>query len=135
MKEKELLKLYYHILGLKPNQSRKAEQVKARAAMMTAMRQSGLKLHHIAEIFGSDHSTVVHHTRKHEANIKFWDGYEDKYSIASGLCGVSIRDRAIKWKIRNLNATIKRLSGMKEELEKQLNEENHEQLQVQDNED
>jgi hypothetical protein len=133
MKEKELLRRYYHILGLTPNQSRKAEQVKARAAMMTAMRQSGLKLHHIAEIFGSDHSTVVHHTRKHEANLKYWDGYEHKYTIASGLCGTAIRDKAIKWKIRNLNSTIKRLSGIKENLEKQLNPNSYERTQVQNN--
>jgi len=130
MKEREILRRYYHILGLVPNKSRKAEQVKARAAMMTAMRQNGLKLHHIAEIFGSDHSTVVHHTRKHESNLRFWDGYEHKYTIASGLCGVSIRNKAIKWKIRNLNATIKRLSGIKENLEKQLNQKSYESTQV-----
>jgi chromosomal replication initiation ATPase DnaA len=60
---RQILKEYYHVLGLKRDKSRKQEQVKARAAMMTAMRQNELTTTSIAKLFDSDHSTVVHHTR------------------------------------------------------------------------
>lgn len=126
MSEKELLKEYYHILKLKPDKSRMADQVKARAAMMMAMRDNGLKLAHIAQVFDIDHTTVVHHTKKHESNLKFWDDYKRRYLIAQGLCGYSIKKKAMKWKIKNLSATISRLSKMKQELEEQLNQNSYE---------
>ena len=53
-----ILKEYYHVIGVIPDKSRHQEQVKARAAMMTAMRQFKLTATAIANVFGSDHSTV-----------------------------------------------------------------------------
>ena len=90
---RQILKEYYHVLGLKRDKSRKQEQVKARAAMMTAMRQNELTTTSIAKLFGSDHSTVVHHTRKHEANIATWPGYEKNYITAVRLCGEKLAEK------------------------------------------
>lgn len=126
MKDREILTEYYHILKMKPDKSRKSDQVKARAAMMVAMRENGLLLGQIGNLFDVDHTTVVHHVGKHESNLIWWEGYRHKYNVASGLCGHSIRDKATKWKIRNLTATINRLSSIKEKLEKQLNQNSYE---------
>ena len=53
-----IIKEYYHVIGLTPNKSRHQEQVKARAAMMCAMREFKLSTKDIGSVFDTDHSTV-----------------------------------------------------------------------------
>lgn len=121
---KQLLKEYYRVLGITPDRSRKQEQVKARAAMMTAMRQSKLTTTSIAEIFDSDHSTVVHHTGKHEANLVSWNGYEKNYITAIRMCGETLKYKAWQSKLKTVKASIARLKRVQEKLEETINSNN-----------
>ena len=123
---KQLLKEYYYVLGLTPDRSRKQEQVKARAAMMTAMRQSKLTTTSIAEIFESDHSTVVHHTGKHEANLASWPGYEKNYVTAIRLCGETLKYKAWQSKLKTVKASIARLKRVQEQIEETINSKTNE---------
>lgn len=123
---KLLLKEYYYVLGITPDRSRKQEQVKARAAMMTAMRQSKLTTTSIAEIFGSDHSTVIHHTSKHEANLASWPGYDKNYIAAIRLCGETLKYKAWQSKLKTVKASIARLKRVQDQLEETINSKTYE---------
>ena len=118
---KSILKEYYYVLGIKPDRSRRQAQVKARAAMMSAMRQNELTTTLIAEVFGTDHSTVVHHTGKHEANLASWPGYEKNYIAALRLCGETLRYKAWQSKLKAVKASIARLKRVQEQLEETIN--------------
>lgn len=122
---KRILTEYYHVLGFKPDRSRKQEQVKARAAMMSAMRQNDLTTTSIAKLFGSDHSTVCHHTGKHEANLTSWPGYEKYYIAALRLCGETLRYKAWQSKLHSVKASIARLKGVQRKLEEQIKLKQH----------
>lgn len=122
---KQILKEYYYVLGLKPDRTRHQEQVKARAAMMTAMRQNDLTTTSIAKLFDSDHSTVVHHTRKHEANMATWPGYEKNYIAAVRLCGETLKYKAWQSKLHSVKASIARLQSMQRKLEETIQSKQH----------
>tara|TARA_R100001510_G_scaffold38599_1_gene34995 strand:+ start:279 stop:671 length:393 start_codon:yes stop_codon:yes gene_type:complete len=117
---KRILTEYYHVLGIKPDRTRKQEQVKARAAMMVAMRQNELTTTSIAKLFDSDHSTVCHHTRKHEANLATWPGYEKNYITAVRLCGETLRYKAWQSKLHSVKASIARLKSVQRKLEETI---------------
>ena len=117
---RQILKEYYHVLGIKPDRTRHQEQVKARAAMMTAMRQNDLTPTSLARLFDSDHSTVVHHNRKHEANMSTWTGYEKNYIAAVRLCGETLKYKAWQSKLHSVKASIARLQSMQRKLEETI---------------
>lgn len=122
---------YYSALGFDIElNSRKSEQVKARAALMTAMSEYKM-VSHIGRAFGMNHATVLHHKRKHESNLRFWCGYKEKYEIAKRMCTYTLRFKTIQGKLRRVKMEIKSL----QRLESQLNEtiKKYEQLQVQNN--
>jgi len=121
----KILRQYYYTLNLVPNKSRRQEQVKARAAMMTAMRQCNLTTTAIAEIFGTDHSTVVHHSQKHEANLATWTGYEKNYITAVRLCGETLKYRTWQAKLKSVKANISRLKRLQSKLEETIQSNQH----------
>ena len=123
---RRILKEYYYVLGIKPDRTRRQPQVKARAAMMSAMRHNKMTTTAIAKVFESDHSTVVHHTSKHEANIATWPGYEKNYIAALRLCGETMKYNAWQSKIRHVKASIARLKRIQEKLEEQVKSKNYE---------
>ena len=117
---KSIMQEYYHIIGLTPDKSRRAEQVKARAAMMSAMRHFNLTTTSIGEVFEADHSTVVHHTAKHDGNMEYWPGYRKNYISAARLCNYTMRTKIIQSKLRYVNAQLTRLNGIKKDLEETI---------------
>ena len=123
---RQILNEYYHVLGIKRDKSRKQEQVKARAAMMTAMRQNELTTTSIAKLFDSDHSTVVHQTSKHEANMATWPGYEKNYIAAVRLCGETLKYKAWQSKLHSVKASIARLKRVQEQIEETINSKTNE---------
>lgn len=115
-----IMEEYYHVIGLNSNSTRKAEQVKARAAMMSAMRHFNLTTTSIGKVFGADHSTVVYHTGRHDDNMKYWFGYRDNYISASRLCNSTMKNKVIQSKLKYVNAQINRLSTLKRDLEETI---------------
>jgi hypothetical protein len=115
-----ILKEYYHVIGLTPNKSREQEQVKARSAMMCAMRQFKLTTKEIASIFGSDHSTVCHHSKNHEANMDHWPGYRKNFIAAARLCNETMRQKAVQSRLKYVNAQLTRLNKIKQDLEETI---------------
>ena len=115
-----IIKEYYHVIGLTPDKSRHQEQVKARAAMMCAMREFKLSTKDIGSVFDTDHSTVCHHAKKHEANMEHWPGYRSNYIAAARLCNETMKYKAMQHKLKYVNAQLKRLSKMKDLLEETI---------------
>ena len=117
---KSIIKEYYHVIGLTPNKSRHQEQVKARAAMMCAMRQFKLSTTDIGKVFDTDHSTVCHHARKHDENLKHWPGYRKNYIAAARLCNETMKYKAMQSKLKYVNAQLNKLNRMKKDLEETI---------------
>ena len=115
-----IIKEYYHVIGLTPDKSRHQEQVKARAAMMCAMRDFKLSTKDIGSVFDTDHSTVCHHAKKHEANMEHWPGYRRNYIAAARLCNETMKYKAMQSKLKYVNAQLKRLNKMKDLLEETI---------------
>jgi len=115
-----IIKEYYHVIGITPNKSRHQEQVKARAAMMSAMRQFKLTTTEIASVFGSDHSTVCYHSSKHESNMDHWPGYRNNFIAAARLCNETMRYKAMQSKLKYVNSQLNRLNRMKKDLEETI---------------
>ena len=115
-----ILKEYYHVIGVIPEKSRRPQQVMARAAMMSAMRQFKLSATAIAKVFESDHSTVCYHSKKHEANMEHWPGYRSNYIAAARLCNETMKYKAMQHKLKYVNTQLNRLNKMKNLLEETI---------------
>ncbi len=73
---------YYSAIGMVPDDSRRADQVKARNAIGVALSQWADNQQEVAEVLKRDRSTVAHMTINHEDNLSFWKGYKDLYEKA-----------------------------------------------------
>ena len=128
---KAIIEDYYVALGFEYNgRSRESHQVKARAALMSALAEHR-KVSHVGKAFGKDHATVIHHKSKHDGNLMYWDGYKENYEIAKRMCDYTLRYRTIQGKLRRINEEIRRLESIKNKLTEKLK--NYEQLQIQNN--
>jgi len=76
------IETYYAAIGMVPDDSRRADQVKARNAIAVALIQWADNQQEVAEVLGRDRSTVAHMTINHDDNLKFWKGYESLYEKA-----------------------------------------------------
>ena len=74
---------YYAAIGMIPDDSRRADQVKARNAIGVALSQWADNQQEVADILQRDRSTVAHMTINHEDNLKFWKGYQSLYDKAT----------------------------------------------------
>lgn len=66
------------------NQSRKSIYVQDRVALSNAWRPY-TTFKNIGEVFGKDHSTVVHYCKEHEPMMKYYPSYNAKYDLALSL--------------------------------------------------
>ena len=116
---KRLIDEYYSVLKITPDKSRKAPQVQARAALMVAMAKHMTKTA-VGQIFGYDHSTIVHHEGQHEANLFSWGGYKDRYLLAERMCDTHLKYNTIENKLTSIKVQIKRLERLAENLKQEL---------------
>jgi hypothetical protein len=117
---KLLVEEYYKVFGITPSKRRITRQVQARAAMMSALRQYSTTTA-IGELFSMDHSSVVHHTRKHEANMSMWAGYKEFFFVAQKMCRQVFKNKTIQGKIKSVQLEIRRLKSIEKRLTENLN--------------
>jgi len=111
---KSLLAGYYLELGLTPSRTRMKEQVQARAAIMVALRQYTTTTA-IGKLFDMDHSSVVHHCKKHDANMVYWKGYAKMFEIAKKHCK-TLRYKSRQAKLKTVRLEINRLKRLERNL-------------------
>ena len=116
---KALLTGYYLELGLTPSKTRMKEQVQARAAIMVALREYTTTTA-IGKLFGMDHSSVVHHCRKHDDNVLYWKGYAKMFDIAKKHCR-TLRYKSRQAKLKTVRLEINRLKRIEQKLIENLN--------------
>jgi len=73
---------FYSAINMKPDNSRTADQVKARNAIGVALLQWADSQQEVAQVLNRDRSTVAHMMLNHEDNLKFWKGYNELYEKA-----------------------------------------------------
>lgn len=120
----DIIDSYYDVLGITPNRTRYSEQVQCRAALMSAMRQFETTMA-IGKAFNVDHSTVVYHTNKHEANMNTWLGYDRKFDIANKLCNETLRYKTIHGKLKSVQIEIRRLKTIENKLIEHIENRKH----------
>ena len=131
---KLILEDYYTVLKINPSKRRHKHLVQARAAMMVAMRKyTTTKV--IANIFDMDHSSIVYHSKMHDANMLSWAGYEKKYKLARRMCNSTLRFKTMAAKLKSVRGEIVRLKKTEELIVNQFKNRDYGKLQIQDNED
>jgi len=117
MKEsaKRLVDDYYRVIGVTPEKGRRRPQVAARAAMMVAMRKY-LSLSVIGSLFDAHHTTVIHHSNKHDANMRWLDDYKSYYDAARYLCSATLGKQEESIKVRIIDNQINNLKRIKKEI-------------------
>ena len=63
------------------SKSRSNEIVQWRAALCAALRAYGLSYSEIGKKLNRDHSSAVYHALRHVENLKYWQGYKDKFNV------------------------------------------------------
>ena len=74
---------YYAAIGMQPDESRKAEQVRARNAIGVALLQWADNQEQVANILRRDRSTIAHMMLNHDNNLQYWKGYAELYEKAT----------------------------------------------------
>lgn len=118
---KTIIDSYYTAIGISANMSRLQEQVQSRAAIMSAMRRYRTTME-IAKAFGMDHSTVVYHANRHDANMVMWTGYDEKFKIARRICNETLRFKTLNGKLKSIQEEIARLQRMEKKLINHISE-------------
>ena len=74
---------YSQAVGYKDDGSRKAKQVQFRSAMINALHLTHkISDEQIAQHLNLTRTTSLFHRRRHEENLKYWDGYESLFETA-----------------------------------------------------
>jgi len=63
---------------------------------------------------------VVHHSKKHKENLKFWVGYKSCSVTAERLCKLTMKYKSTQAKLKSVRTQISRLRWMENELEETL---------------
>lgn len=77
------IETYYTSIGVRPDNTRKSDQVKARNAIGVALLQWADTQQEVAEVLGRDRSTIAHMMLNHSDNLDYWKGYKEMYETAS----------------------------------------------------
>jgi len=106
---------YYNALKITRSKRRYAYQVKAKAAIMIALREE-LTLTRVARLFDMDHASVLHHERKHSSNMEYWDGYAENFKIANNLVKSVSGRLSYQARLAGVKAQIRYLEKMRKTL-------------------
>ena len=115
-KVKEAIQLFYELLGLQPDQSRRLEQNIARQAIANCLLFTGnLQITTVSKLLGRHHSTILHYRKKHEANLASWHDYARHYNLAVRVVAPSVAG-SFQSQINYIDYQIEKLQEQKQEL-------------------
>ena len=100
----------YEAMDTTNTNRKKREQVQARAAIICTLNKvSGT--YAISKALNVHRSNITYHSKKHESNLVWWEGYKEKYDI----CGGVLKRRGGECEFCNGEKEIKRLGSHKSE--------------------
>lgn len=111
---------YHQVINIKPDGTRYAEQVKAKASMINALCKYMTKSS-VARVYKHNHATIIHHIRKHEGNMVSWPGYKENFEIASNITSKAHLTKSRASKVEGLEAQIEFLEKQKSMIENKIN--------------
>lgn len=77
---KEIMQTYGYVY----TKSRKEPYMLKRAALINALsKYSGLSDGQIAAYMKLNRTTILHHRKNHDKNVRYWLGYQNEYAMAS----------------------------------------------------
>lgn len=118
-KIEELTKLSYKALGIEKSKRRDTAQAQARAAIGTSLNcffnQKG-----IGKALSVGRSNVSHYAKKHKENLSFWRGYKNVFNTVNGIVVEECRNGNLQDEIDMLNAEIRTLNEVKNNLKRKL---------------
>jgi hypothetical protein len=97
--------------------SNELEPVRNKAALFSALSiVGGLSDRLIAKSFKYDRTTVLHHRRKHEENMKYVHGYSLAFTTASSVVQRVLLTPYVRKEVSTIDAQIRQLKQLKQSL-------------------
>lgn len=97
--------------------SNEMEHVRSKAAFFSALSiVGGLSDRFIAKVVNYDRTTVLHHRRKHEDNMKYLAGYDLAFNTASAIVCRVLLTPYVKNEVSRIDAQIRQLKQVKQSL-------------------
>lgn len=97
--------------------SNEMEHVRSKAALFSALSiVGGLSDVRIASSFNYERTTVLHHRRKHEDNMKYMNGYDVAFNTASSIVQRVLLTPHVKSEVSKIDAQIRQLEQLKQSL-------------------
>tara|TARA_R110000751_G_scaffold90683_1_gene177934 strand:- start:1618 stop:2025 length:408 start_codon:yes stop_codon:yes gene_type:complete len=79
---------YYASVGIdRYDSSRKNQTSQARMALSNTLSMSGMSNDDISKIIGRHRTSVYHHLKHHNGEVKHWQGYNSKFEKCKMLVG------------------------------------------------
>ena len=113
---------YYQVIGLTPEDSRKADQVKARNAIGVALSKWSKNQQEVAKMLGRDRSTIAHMNIEHEDNLQHWSGYKNLFEYATLIVDSRMSTSSTAEKLSEITNRIFILEQEATRLRKELEE-------------
>ena len=112
---------YYQVIGIdRSNNSRKNNISQARMALSNTLSMAGMHNDEIAKIVNRHRTSVCHHLKHHNGELKHWHGYKSKFDKCRMIVGVATESATAYEKVEILKTSQAQLKDEVDAIESQI---------------
>ena len=112
---------YYEVIKLdRLDNSKKNNVSQARMALSNTLSMSGMHNDDIAKIINRHRTSVCHHLRRHDCELKHWHGYKGKFTTCKLIVGVAAQSSTAFEKVEMLKLSQDHLKKEIDVMENQI---------------
>jgi len=112
---------YYEVIKLdRLDNSKKNNVSQARMALSNTLSMSGMHNDDIAKIINRHRTSVCHHLRHHDCELKHWHGYKGKFTTCKLIVGVAAQSSTAFEKVEMLKLSQDHLKKEIDVMENQI---------------
>ena len=94
---------YYEVIKVDRSDNSKRNNVsQARMALSNTLSMSGMHNDDIAKIINRHRTSICHHLRHHDCELKHWHGYKSKFTACKLIVGVAAQSSTASEKVEML---------------------------------
>ena len=112
---------YYEVIKVdRSDDSKKNNVSQARMALSNTLSMSGMHNDDIAKIINRHRTSVCHHHRHHDCELKHWYGYKGKFTTCKLIVGVAAQSSTAVEKVEMLKLSQDHLKKEIDVIENQI---------------
>jgi len=112
---------YYEVIKVdRSDNSKKNNVSQARMALSNTLSMSGMHNDDIAKIINRHRTSVCHHLRHHDCELKHWYGYKGKFTACKLIVGVAAQSSTAFEKVEMLKLSQDHLKKEIDVMENQI---------------